>query len=125
MAEGDKPYRVYRGGRVKGKVPAPARPERETRRGKRNGDGTAAASAEPGYRGPGPRPRRKRRRLRLGRLFALLLLLFVVWLVAWCVIGFLSVQSGMRSAGKRLPHAVRAQLAPAKGDVSTTLLLGT
>ena len=28
MADGDKPYRVYKGGRVKGKVPPPPRPDR-------------------------------------------------------------------------------------------------
>ena len=44
----EKPYRVYRGGRVKGKVPAPARrgrPERAKRR--ERGDGRVD------YRGPG------------------------------------------------------------------------
>src|SRR5256884_970634 len=41
---GEKPYRVYRGGRVKGKVPTIPRPTRE-----RGGDGDARRD----YRGPG------------------------------------------------------------------------
>src|SRR5689334_18521945 len=97
MAEGEKPYRVYKGGRAKGKVPAPARPERESRRGKRNGADEKPAASQPGRRGPGARPKR-RRRLRPGRILLLLLGLFVVWLVAWGVAGWLSVQSGMSSA---------------------------
>jgi LCP family protein required for cell wall assembly len=63
--------------------------------------------------------------LRLGRVALLLLALFVVWLVAWSVAGWLSVQNGMSSANKRVPRAVKAQLVPSAGDVSTTLLLGT
>ena len=42
---GEKPYRVYRGGRVKGKVPAIPRPTRE-RDGRGDGDGRRD------YRGP-------------------------------------------------------------------------
>src|SRR4051794_14386384 len=125
MAEEEKPYRVYKGGRVKGKVPAPPRPERESRRGKRNGVDGAAGEPQPGYRGPGARTKRRRRRIPVGRIVLVALLLFVVWLVGWAVAGWLSVQSGMSSANKRLPRAVRAQLAPVKDDVSTTLLLGT
>jgi LCP family protein required for cell wall assembly len=125
MADGEKPYRVYKGGRTKGKVPAPPRPERARRGGKRNGADGAAGTAQPDFRGPGARPRRRRRRLRIGRILLVCLILFVVWLVAWSVAGWLSVQNGMSDANKRLPRAVKSLLAPVKGDVSTTLLLGT
>src|SRR2546429_9510019 len=50
---GEKPYRVYRGGRVKGKVPTIPRPTRE-----RGGDGDARRD----YRGPGTKQPKTRLR---------------------------------------------------------------
>ena len=47
----EKPYRVYRGGRQKGKVPLQARPTRASARA-RNEDGSA-------YPGPGPIKQKK------------------------------------------------------------------
>jgi LCP family protein required for cell wall assembly len=119
-ASGEKPYRVYRGGRTKGRVPLQRR-EREARRAVRHGD-----------RGPGKiveRPPR-RRRLWLGwtwRRWTLvtilgLLVLFVIWGIA----GYLSVSSGVGDANKRLPQNVRPVLTPDSGlllSTGTTILL--
>ncbi len=94
MAAGEKPYRVYRGGRTKGKVPLQTRPGRPSARPERD-------AGAPRYRGPGPvKPEGRpnwRRRIWIGAL--VLLLLFVVWAVA----SYLSVHSGVASANKRLP----------------------
>jgi polyisoprenyl-teichoic acid--peptidoglycan teichoic acid transferase len=109
MADGDKPYRVYKGGRVKGKVPSVPRPER-----------SRPAAAQP--RETADRPRWGRR-IALGVLA--LLLLSVVWLAA----GYLSFRSGVEEANERLPKAVEAALAPQDGTLlskpSLILLLGT
>jgi LCP family protein required for cell wall assembly len=123
MADGQKPYRVYRGGRVKGKVPTVARPERPptTRRGRTGPDGAAD------YRGPGAKP--KRRRLTRGRAIALVLVLFVLLLVVWGLVGFLSFRSGVNAANTRLSDNARAALNPQGGlllsHTTDILLLGT
>src|SRR5687768_17813668 len=95
MADGDKPYRVYKGGRTKGKVPTAPRPERpergESRRAQRTG-----------------RPR-WRRRIGLG------VLALVVLLVAWTVASYLAFRSGVEEANARLPRAVVAGLAAQDG----------
>ena len=119
MPAGEKPYRVYRGGRVKGKVPTLPRPERARR--DPNGRGPAPTTPAPG----GP----KRRRPGWGKLVALalgaLLLLFLVWGVA----SFLAVRSGVSAANKRLGPRAAAALAPQDGLLTskptTILLLGT
>jgi polyisoprenyl-teichoic acid--peptidoglycan teichoic acid transferase len=119
MPAGEKPYRVYRGGRVKGKVPTLPRPERARRDA--NGRGPAPTTPAPG----GP----KRRRPGWGKLVALalgtLLLLFLVWGVA----SFLAVRSGVSAANKRLGPRAAAALAPQDGLLTskptTILLLGT
>jgi LCP family protein required for cell wall assembly len=122
-APGDKPYRVYRGGRTKGKVPL-ARNDRAARRVVRS-DG----------RGPGRIVERKpgRRRLWLGwtwrRWTLVLLLSLVTFFVIWGVAGYLSVSSGVSDANKRLPKSVRPALKPDSGlllsSPTTILLLGT
>jgi LCP family protein required for cell wall assembly len=122
-APGDKPYRVYRGGRTKGKVPL-ARNDRAARRAVRS-DG----------RGPGRIVERKpgRRRLWLGwtwrRWTLVLLLSLVTFFVIWGVAGYLSVSSGVSDANKRLPKSVRPALKPDSGlllsSPTTILLLGS
>jgi LCP family protein required for cell wall assembly len=123
-ASGEKPYRVYRGGRTKGKVPLQRR-EREARRAVR-GDGG---------RGPGrivERPSR-RRRLWLGwtrRRWTLVTILGLVALfVIWGALGYLSVSSGVSDANKRLPRSVRPALTSDSGlllsSPTTILLLGS
>ena len=97
-ASGEKPYRIYRGGRSKGKVPL-ARRDREARRPVRS-DG----------RGPG-RIVEKRRRLWLGwsrRRWTLVAILGLILLFAiWGLAGYLSVSSGVSAANGRLPQGVR------------------
>ena len=121
-ASGEKPYRVYRGGRTKGKVPL-ARREREARRAVRS-DG----------QGPGRIVERQpRRRLWLGwtwrRWTLVTILAVIVFFALWGVLGYLSVSSGVSDANKRLPQNVRPVLTPDDGlllsNSTTILLLGT
>ena len=121
-ASGEKPYRVYRGGRTKGKVPL-ARREREARRAVRS-DG----------QGPGRIVERQpRRRLWLGwtwrRWTLVTILVAIVFFAFWGVLGYLSVSSGVSDANKRLPENVRPVLTPDNGlllsNSTTILLLGT
>jgi polyisoprenyl-teichoic acid--peptidoglycan teichoic acid transferase len=108
MAEGDKPYRRYRGGRVKGRVPlerskpAAARPERP-----------------PGAAG---------RRRRWGLWIALTLAGLLLFLIVWGVLGYLSFASGVDEANERLPRRAESQLAEGgsmMSDPSTILVIGT
>src|SRR2546423_3443354 len=88
MAGVEKPYRVYRGGRVKGRVPLERPPERAPRR-----DGR-----EPGK----PKIRRPRRRWSWKRRILVTLLALFVLFVIWALSGFLSFRSGVAAANKRL-----------------------
>ena len=112
MAEGDKPYRVYKGGRTKGKVPLATRPTRAT-----TGDGA------------GPERRKGRRSPRWGRRVGLTILLIGVLLIVWLVASYLSFRSGVAEANDRLPAGVEAGLAPQDGLVMSNptliVLLGT
>ena len=109
MADGEKPYRVYKGGRVKGKVPTAPRPERQPK-------GEDQSPKPPG------RPRWRRR---IGLAVLLLGLLLVVWLV----VSYLSFRSGVKEANARLPKTAKTNLAPQDGMLvskpSLILLLGT
>jgi len=128
-ASEEKPYRVYRGGRDKGKVPL-SRRDRESRRAHRSGG--PGPGARPGkITRKGDRPGRRwlwlgwtRRRWTLVTILSLILL-FIVWAVA----GYLSVESGVSAANARVPQNVRAALAPDTGSLYDTatniLLLGT
>src|SRR5436305_5628387 len=99
-APGEKPYRVYRGGRTKGKVPLQRR-GREARRAVRSDGRGSGRIVE---RNP------RRRRLWLGwtwRRWTLVAILGLIALLAiWGVAGYLSVSSGVSDANKRLPHRV-------------------
>jgi polyisoprenyl-teichoic acid--peptidoglycan teichoic acid transferase len=109
MADGDKPYRLYKGGRVKGKVPTAPRPERPERGERRVG--------------------KAKRPVRRGRRIALGVALFAVLLVVWLVAGYLSFRTGVAKANERLPKTVTAGLAEQDGVLvskpSLILLLGT
>jgi LCP family protein required for cell wall assembly len=108
MADGAKPYRVYKGGRARGKVPTTRRPERQPK-------GENERPKPPG------RPRWRRR---IGLTVLLLGLLLIVWLV----LGYLSFHSGVKEANARLPKTARSSLAPQDGMLiskpSLILLLG-
>jgi polyisoprenyl-teichoic acid--peptidoglycan teichoic acid transferase len=112
MTTGDKPYRVYRGGRVKGKVPGIPRPDSDGRRG-----GRPVLPTE--------RRRRPRRRTAIFLGVLLILVLMVVWLVA----GYLAVRKGVRTANERLEPRAVAALAPQNGllmnQPTTIALFGT
>jgi polyisoprenyl-teichoic acid--peptidoglycan teichoic acid transferase len=118
MPDQEKPYRLYRGGRVKGRVPL------ERRLG------------QPDHSDPGgpPRPDRRRRRW-LPRRFrwklALALALPVALLLAvlWGVGSYLALSNGVGAANDRVPPSVRRLLAKQDGLLSSTpttiLVLGT
>ena len=109
MAEGDKPYRLYRGGRKKGKVPL----ERTTRPPTQ----------------PSQTPDSPGRRRRWGLWIALALVGVLLLVVAWGVIGYLSFSSGVEKANDRLPQRAKASLADRDGsllsDPTTILVIGT
>src|SRR5207244_5818917 len=93
---GEKPYRVYRGGRVKGKVPTIPRPTRE------RGDGDGRRD----YRGPGAKPPATGwRAWRWKRWTGLSVFVLFLVLVFWVVAGYLSFRSGVKDANKRLPES--------------------
>jgi LCP family protein required for cell wall assembly len=112
MPAQDKPYRVYRGGRVKGRVPL----ARDASRGSGTPPGAPSAPAAP-------------RRRRWGRWVAVSVLVLFVLLVAWGVASYLAVSSGVSEANDRVPAGVRRQLAKNDGAMistpSTILVLGT
>jgi LCP family protein required for cell wall assembly len=115
----EKPYRVYRGGRQKGKVPLQTRP----------GRGAARASGRDGsdYRGPGTIKQGKKwsRGRRIGIVLGALLLLLVVWAVA----SYFAFRSGVSAANKRLPAGAAEALDHQDSLVLSTptniLILGT
>ena len=118
MAPKDKPYRVYKGGRVKGKVPAvPTKTRPQPRK-------PIASTA---------RPRRLGwlRRVSWKQVVLISLLVIVLLVIAWGVAGYLSFSSGVSDANKRFDHerGARAALAKSNGFLlnhgTTILLLGT
>jgi LCP family protein required for cell wall assembly len=107
VARKDKPYRVYRGGRVKG--PAGQVIPRERPQPAQQRDGR--------YLGPGPVPRRKRR---WPRVVGILLLLVLLAGLAWGVLGYLAFRSGVREANARLPNGTERALAAQDGLLLST-----
>jgi LCP family protein required for cell wall assembly len=121
MSRQDKPYRVYRGGRVMGRVPTAPKPARTTSR-----DGRRRPRLR--YPGPGPKEKRARRLGWRGRISLAIGLLFLL-LVAWVVASYLSLRKGADEANARLPAAAHNALEPQNGLLlshsSVILLLGT
>ena len=112
MPRQDKPYRVYRGGRTKGRVPTAAPPERGGRRER--------------TRVPPPPPEAPARRLPLRRIVGLTLVLLVLGVVAWGVLSYLAVNRGVAQANARLDDEARAALDEQDGllvNQSTTVAL--
>jgi polyisoprenyl-teichoic acid--peptidoglycan teichoic acid transferase len=108
VAEGVKPYRRYRGGRVKGRVPL---------------DGGKRAAPSKPEKTAGPKGRR-----RWWRYVVLALVGLVVLTVVWALLGYLSFSSGVDEANQRLPRRAHAQLAEhgsILSDPATILVIGT
>lgn len=117
-AAGEKPYRIYRGGRTKGKVPLQRRDQ--SGRGTPPGDG----------RGAEPRVRtRRRRRWSWKRRLGVTLFVLVLAVIVWSALGYLAVRGGVKDANRRLPAGTDAALTAQNGLLlshpSTILLLGT
>jgi LCP family protein required for cell wall assembly len=127
MAPDEKPYRVYRGGRAKGKVPSTHRPGRQ--RGSSDGSrgGGAASGAAPEYRGPGARPGRGKPHW--GRRIGIAALVVFLLIVAWAVASWFAFSSGVSDANKRLDPNAKAALNHQSGlllsNSTTILMLGT
>ncbi len=111
MPEQAKPYRVYKGGRAKGKVPLQRPPA-----GRRTPSGGGSTSRK-------PRQRRVGRRVTLA--LGAMLLLIVVWLVA----SYVSISGGISDSNARVPAPVIAELTDRSGMLSSTptniLVLGS
>ena len=109
MAVGDKPYRLYRGGRKKGRVPL----ERNVR--------TPAQPAS-----PAGSPWKKRR---WGLWIGVAALAALVLLSAWTALGYRAFAQGVEKANARVGRNVRAQLSKKDrsvlSDPTTTLIIGT
>jgi len=121
---GEKPYRLYRGGRTKGRVPTVGRPEKAPPRTRPGRDGRSR------YRGPGPKPSARRpRHIRWGREITIALVLVILFFVVWGGLGYLVFRGGVADANKRLPQTARRALTADKGSLFSTpsaiLLLGT
>ena len=102
---GEKPYRVYRGGRRKGKVPLPAKPERKAE---------PPADGRPRFRRHGAGERRPKRRNWRRRILVVLGLL-VLLLIAWGVASYLALRQGVEEANDRVGRRARAGLTPQDG----------
>jgi polyisoprenyl-teichoic acid--peptidoglycan teichoic acid transferase len=122
MPPDEKPYRVYKGGRAKGKVPAPSRQTRAPRRASL-GRGRMRLRRPAAFRFGTPRRPPWRRIILLG------LLVLVLLFVAWAVASYFSFSSGVSDANKRLDPRAKAALAKQNGLLlshpSNILVLGT
>jgi LCP family protein required for cell wall assembly len=119
MADQEKPYRRYRGGRVKGRVPLQrhlATP------------GQQEGSGEPSVGAPTAR-RSVFGRIRWKLFFALALPLLLLLVVAWGLASYLAFSHGIGAANSLVPSSVRQQLTKQSGLLSSTpttiLVFGT
>jgi LCP family protein required for cell wall assembly len=116
MARADKPYRVYRGGRARGRVPLDRR---------RGSDGDGRGGRPKGV----PKPQRVRGRRSWKRILGSLAVVLLLAVVAWGVLSYLAFRKGVEAANDRLPASTRRALSPQGGLVlsrpTTILLLGT
>jgi LCP family protein required for cell wall assembly len=116
MTTEGKPYRLYKGGRAKGRVPL----QRTTAQEPGSGNGGAGGT-------PGAEPARKRRNVR--RWVAVGVATVGVVLVVLVGLSVRSVSKGVAEANDRVPAGVRKQLASTDGLVAgsprTILVLGT
>src|SRR3954469_13454854 len=118
MAREEKPYRVYRGGRAKGKVPTT-----RSARVRKADDGGSGRSQ---YRGSGAGAARNPR---WGRRIAIGVAAFLLLVIVWAVAGWVSVSSGVSAANERLSPDAKTALTPQSGLLyshpTTVLMLGT
>ena len=123
MAPGDKPYRVYRGGRSRGNVPL----KRKSGASGNRGAAVAGKNESRSHRFRVPRLglRHSGWKRRVLIAFVLLLLLIFVWAIA----GYLSLSSGADKANARLGASAKQALTPTHGlmlsNTSNILVLGT
>jgi LCP family protein required for cell wall assembly len=103
MASEEKPYRLYRGGRVKGKVP----------------------SLEPRRTGPRRPHIRLKPDRRWWKLVPAILALLLILVIAWSLASYFQFRDGVSAANKRLNPRVRQALDNQHGDATNILLLGT
>jgi LCP family protein required for cell wall assembly len=124
MAPDEKPYRVYKGGRVKGKVPAVSRQPQQRERRARGGKSDRVK-----VKGPGALRFSLPRRPPWRRIVLLSLLTLLVLFVVWAVVGWLEFSSGVSAANKRLDRSARAALTKQSGlllsHATNILVLGT
>jgi LCP family protein required for cell wall assembly len=117
MARGDKPYRVYRGGRTKGRVPLQRRAEQSAP----PRDGRPARRVAPPTTAPAPSRRRG-----WGRRIGLIVLFVFLLVLAWAIASYFAVAKAMDGAHERLgPVALDDQRGLMLANPSTILLLGT
>jgi LCP family protein required for cell wall assembly len=103
MPSGEKPYRVYRGGRARGKVPTLTSPEGKTRKGS----------------GFSLRPNR-----RWLRWIPVAIGVFLVFVLVWALASYFQFRDGVSAANKRLDRKT-AQALDDQHGASNILLLGT
>jgi len=104
MPSGEKPYRVYRGGRARGKVPKAQKP-------------TSRGGAQRSF---DFRPSRG-----WLRWIPVALGIFVVFLVVWGLASYFQFRNGVSDANKRLADGARQALDDDHGSATDILLLGT
>jgi LCP family protein required for cell wall assembly len=110
MPDQEKPYRRYRGGRVRGRVPLQRH---------------LAESGKPARTGTAPdgstrAPRRLFGRVRWKLVLALTLPLLVLLVVAWGLASYLAFSRGIGAANRLVPTSVRRQLTHQSGLLSST-----
>ena len=119
MPAEEKPYRLYRGGRAKGRVPLQR--HLPQKKGERQTSG-----AGPGDPMTPPRLRKPRR---YGRWIAITAVALLVLAIVWGVAGYLSFRSGVKEANTRIPGSVGKLLTQQDGLLTSTpttiLVLGT
>jgi LCP family protein required for cell wall assembly len=124
MAREEKPYRVYRGGRAKGKVPSTPRPGRQPRKG---GGGSDRGSRSD-YRGPGA-TRGSGGEPRWGRRIGIGAAVLAILVVLWGVASWFAFSRGVGDANKRLDQNAKLALTSQSGLLishpTTILMLGT
>src|SRR5665213_3689748 len=128
MAGEEKPYRTYRGGRAKGKVPsATARPSRRTSEDK-GGRRDKQGGSRTDYRGPGARTERQKN-IRWGRRVGLGAVVLLLLILVWAIASWFAFSSGVSNANKQLTPDAKSALVSQGGLLishpTTVLLLGT